>query len=327
MKIFESIWYQGEKNLNYYLLLPVSWVFFIVTLVRRKLYQFKILKSIHFKVPVIVVGNLTVGGTGKTPLVIYLAKLFAEKGLKAGIVMRGYGAKCQQFPRLVLPESDPDQMGDEAVLIARETHCPVVIDPKRPVAIAKLLSEFSIDVVLSDDGLQHYKMARDIEIVVVDALRKFGNGQLLPAGPLRETTARLHTADYVIYNGGQNPADINMQTIPGEIYHLVNKRLLAKDHDRINAVAGIGHPERFFELLSAQGFDLIRHVFPDHHAYKAKDIQFDNVFPIVMTTKDAIKISAFANDRCYVMPITTELPANFDSSLLARVKLLQAKGD
>jgi tetraacyldisaccharide 4'-kinase len=309
-------------------LLPLAGVFAALSVVRRAAYRFGLRKAVRFPVPVIVIGNLTVGGTGKTPLVIWLAQHLRSQGWRPGLVARGYLGTADHWPQPVYPDSDPVEVGDEAVLLARRTACPIHVGPNRPAAVAALLDGGQVDLVLSDDGLQHYSLGRDLEIVVVDGQRRFGNGWLLPAGPLREPVSRLQAVDLVVVNGGApRPGELAMQLGEPKVYALKDSsRLepLARFSGRaVHAVAGIGNPWRFFELLRAHGVKAIAHSFPDHHAYHAADLQFADDFPILMTEKDAVKCGRFASPRHWAVRVEAQPDAGFRAQLEQRLQELE----
>jgi tetraacyldisaccharide 4'-kinase len=302
------------KNTLAYLLLPLSFLYRTIIAIRKWLYQKKIKKTTTFPVPVIVVGNITVGGTGKTPLVIWLANFLRQHGYHPGIVSRGYGAKALQYPMTVMPESDPSLVGDEPLLIVRNTQCPMVVDPQRVRAVKKLLLDTRCDIVISDDGLQHYALGRAIEMVVVDGARKFGNEFCLPAGPLREPIARLNTVNFVITNG------VEQKLIPTSFRRVNNSTIVQTVNDfknkTIHAVAGIGYPPRFFNLLRELGLTIIEHSFPDHHKFQATDLIFSEDAIIVMTEKDAVKCEKFAQDTVWYLAVEAQLNAEVGEKIL-----------
>lgn len=308
-------WYQPRLTWFTTLLLPLSWIFQALVTCRLFLFNKKILKTHYFSIPVIVVGNLTVGGTGKTPLVIWMAQFLQKKGLRPGIVTRGVGGKQQANPRRVTSSSDPKQAGDEAVLIAKKTNCPVVIAKNRPSAVRELMNE--CDVIISDDGLQHYHLGRNMEVVLIDGIRKLGNQTLLPAGPLRESVQRLQKVDFIIEHAEEKKIQnaYKMQLVGSEFISLLNETSCLIEHfkpKKIHAAAAIGHPERFFNSLRRQGFDLIEHVYPDHYLYCAQDFSFQDNFPIIMTEKDAIKCKTFADERFWYLPVGAEVEPEFE---------------
>lgn len=319
---FEDAWYK-EMYLSAWLM-PLSMFYLDAIRLRRWLYRVGIWKTVKLPVPVIVVGNITVGGTGKTPLVVYLVEVLKSQGYRPGVISRGYGGANDEKPRWVTVDSDPAQVGDEAVLLAARCACPVVVGVNRPAAGRELLSKQACDVLISDDGLQHYALARDVEIVVIDGQRRFGNGYCLPVGPLREPPERVKQADWVVVNGGGEllEGEIAMQC-RGEV--LVNlqsgeRRPLADFAGRdCRAVAGIGNPQRFFGQLAAAGLHCEGLAFPDHHAYTAADLAGDDR-PLIMTEKDAVKCRRLARPNFWYLPIAAELPEAFSQQLLKLLK-------
>lgn len=302
------------------LLYPASLAFHLAVSGRRLAYRAGLARAVRLPVPVIVVGNITAGGTGKTPLTLWLAAFLRARGRTPGIVCRGYGG-TQRTPRRVLPDSDPLVCGDEAVLLARRGGCDVWTGADRPAAARALLAaQPACDIVVSDDGLQHYALARDVEICVVDAERGLGNGWLLPAGPLREPAARLATVDAVVLNddgaGGAlpdpevlqwNSALYTMRLESSEFRNLLNpEHRVGPEHfrgKRVHAVAGIGNPQRFFRQLQGMGLDFIPHSFPDHHPFTASDVAFAPSEAVVMTEKDAVKCQWFAGETHWVLAV------------------------
>jgi tetraacyldisaccharide 4'-kinase len=250
-------WHNPRAFLPYFLW-PFSQLYKLIIYLRKKM-----IKPKKLNIPIIIVGNITVGGTGKTPLVIWLVKFLQEHNYKPGIVSRGYGGKNKIFPQNVYSDSDTQQMGDEAVLLARRAGCPVIIDPNRVNAVRYLLNHTDCNIVISDDGLQHYALARDIEIAVIDGERRFGNRWCLPAGPLREPISRLETVDFIVTNGGEvGLGEYGMSLIPGEIYNISDPTLKAHLNDfagqAVHAIAGIGNPDRFFGTLRELGVSIGR---------------------------------------------------------------------
>ncbi len=289
------------------LLWPVSLLFRWIVFIRRLLFRCHIKKVTHFSVPVVVVGNITMGGTGKTPLVIYLAHFLKQHGFVPGIVSRGVGGVQEEEPVWVGSESDPAIVGDEALLLAIHSDCPVVICRNRVAAVQALLSSTHCTVILSDDGLQHYHLGRTIEIAVIDGVREFGNGFLLPAGPLREPISRLKTVDIIVQNGGALKPHRSSMRLTIEECALIQRSHKRASLDvfrgqRVHVVAGIGNPSRFFESLRDKGIVVIEHAFPDHYVYTAADFVFSDDSPILMTEKDAVKCRAFADARFWYAP-------------------------
>ena len=319
-----DIWY-GRRHPLVRLLLPLSWLYGAIVRVRRIAYRKDWLASERLSVPVVLVGNLTVGGTGKTPLVLCLVELLRVQGWTPAIITRGYGGRSEHWPQPVTPESDPDQVGDEPVLFARRSGCVVVAGPDR-VAAGRLAIELSgCDILVSDDGLQHYRLARDLEIVLIDGMRRFGNGHCLPAGPLREPPARLNSVDLVLYKGGTGPGH-RMQLHPGELVNLrdpLQRRPLSDlSGQRVRAVAGIGHPEPFFRQLEEAGLVVERWPYPDHHRYCPEDGARWRGLPVVMTEKDAVKCAAFAEADHWCLPVEAILDPDFESRLLSKLDQL-----
>jgi tetraacyldisaccharide 4'-kinase len=305
------------------ILLPLSLLFRLLVALRRALYRWGLLRSERLPVPVIVVGNLTVGGSGKTPLTLWLVQQLLENGWHPGIISRGYihGEPARATPQAVHASSDPAQMGDEPVLMAQRKLCPVWVGRDRAAVGRALLAAYpECDVLLSDDGLQHYRLQRAAEIAVVDGTRRFGNGLLLPAGPLREPVSRLASVDaVVIHGGGTQPGEFGMQ-LHGEVfYNLLNPQATARAADfhgmQVHAIAGIGHPERFFHHLQHLGIAAQPHPFPDHHRYAAADLPSGDADAILMTEKDAVKCAAFATEKCWVLRVD----AQADPALLEHI--------
>ena len=314
----EDIWYKDPFIGAW--LMPLGFLFSDAARFRRFLYRIGLLKTHKLPVPVIVVGNITVGGTGKTPLIIWMARLLKEAGYRPGIISRGYGGRAEQWPQWVDSNSDAAVVGDEALLIARQTSCPMAVGPLRVDSARLLLERSDCNVILSDDGLQHYALARDIEIAVIDGERRFGNGYCLPAGPLREPINRLESVDFKVVNGTPyEDKEIAMQLVGDQAVNLVNgqHKPLAEFRDvECHAVAGIGNPERFFSLLAQAGLSCKTHSFPDHYPFQPGDIVFNDDAPVLMTEKDAVKCNAFAGQQHWAVPVTAELSPGFSEQLL-----------
>lgn len=322
----ETVWYQDQPPPLW--LKIVSLAFKQVAYFRRLLYQKGLLKQVKLPVPVIIVGNLTVGGTGKSPLVVYLAHTLSQAGYRPGIISRGYGGQSARVPQRAYPGSCPEQVGDEAVMLAAAVGCPVAVCSKRSKAAELLLAETDCNLLIADDGLQHYALQRDLELVVIDGERRFGNGYCLPAGPLREDVSRLQTVDMLIVNGAPiNAPEFAMQVQAAYAVNLQTnekKPLQAFRSEPVYAVAGIGNPQRFFKLLAQFGIQCISKAFPDHYHYQAGDLQFDEGLPIMMTEKDAVKCQRFVTEKHWCVPIAVELSPGFNACLL---QLLQDKAN
>lgn len=327
----EDLWY--GRRAGGWLLAPLAFLFALGAALRRRAYRHGWRRTYRVRVPVVVVGNLTVGGTGKSPLVAALATTLRRRGFRPGILTRGYGVSLKT-PRNVTVDSDPAQVGDEARMLARDTGLPVVASVDR-VAGAEALVARGVDVIVCDDGLQHYALHRDVEIVVIDAVRGLGNGRLLPAGPLREGSARLASVDAVVLHGAQSAQAAEaspwrgrdgvwlMQLVPEAARNLCEpRRWCALEQfrgQRVHAVAGIGHPARFFAVLRAAGLEVIEHPFPDHHAFVATDLDFGDSLPVLMTAKDAVKCRSFAQASWFELPVIAQLQPDGGESLVDRI--------
>jgi tetraacyldisaccharide 4'-kinase len=323
VKRIDNYWYNKNKVANS--LRPVSWIFCTLVLVRKLLYALRLFRSYRSEVPVIVVGNITVGGVGKTPLVVWLARLLKERGYKPGIISRGYRGGAGHWPQQVRPDSDPYVVGDEPLLIAQRTGCPMAVGPDR-VEDAHALTQFTdCDVIISDDGMQHYRLRRDIEIAVIDGTRRFGNGYCLPAGPLREPASRLKRVDFMVTNAGQaNAGEYPMEMAGGILKRLDGggdvEALTEWKGRHVHAVVGIGNPRRFFDTLRQHGMKVIEHAYPDHHHFTADEIRFNDTLPVIMTEKDAVKCRRFADERHWYYPVDAVLPEEFAQRLLDCLK-------
>ncbi len=318
----QRIWYEGAR--------PGLWLRWLSFLyrgasgLRRAWYRSGLGRVYRPPVPVIVVGNLTVGGTGKTPLVIWLAQALRRLGRRPGIVSRGYGGMARHWPQQVRGDSDPRTVGDEPVLIARHTGCPMAVGPDRAACARALVHHADIDLLISDDGLQHYPLARDVEIAVLDGRRRLGNGRCLPAGPLREPPARLFDVDFVVVNGGQaQPNEVPMRLEPVALRAVRepsrSRPLSELRGQTVHAVAGIGHPQRFFDTLRRLGARVEAHPFPDHHRFRAEDLQWPG-HPIVMTEKDAVKCRDIAPRDAWFLEVVGVLPDDFPRRILNRLR-------
>ena len=325
----QQIWYRSTPPPL--ALRPLSWLFGLALQLRRAAYERGWCRSERLQRPIIVVGNLAVGGTGKTPLVIWLSARLRAEGLLPGIVLRGYGGAAARgaSPLRVEPDSDPDVVGDEALLLRRRTGEPVAVCRQR-VRAARLLLDAGVNVIVSDDGLQHLAMARNFEIAVVDAERGFGNGYLLPAGPLREPRQRIDQVDAVVLNGA-GAIDQALPLRGAFRMNLVGDKLLPRGGgdacalgslagQRVHAVAGIGNPQRFFSMLRAAGLIVVEHPFPDHHRYRGAEIQFADGLPVLMTEKDAVKCSKLGGPDHWFLPVAAQLADADAAALMARLR-------
>jgi len=324
-----AAWYEGSAL--GWLLLPLSGLFWLLVQGRRLLYAGGLKRTQRVEVPVIVVGNLTAGGAGKTPTVLWLVRELASRGFRPGVVSRGYGGSRADGPMRVDAATDAALVGDEPALIARRAACPVVVDPDRVRAARALIGE-GVDVVIADDGLQHYRLGRDYEICVIDGARGLGNRRLLPSGPLREQPARLASVDQVLVNGGWRNPGLAV-TVPEQ--NAIPFRLAASEAVRLNgsltrplarfagatvhAVAAIGNPARFFELLRAQGIVVVEHAFPDHAPLRVADIEFGDEHDVFMTEKDAVKLDGKTHDRFWYVPVTFDIDPALSGSLLEQI--------
>lgn len=329
----EATWYDASGRRGAWLR-PLGALFHGIVALRRAAFDAGWLRGERAGLPVVVVGNLSVGGTGKTPFSIWLARALEARGLRPGLLSRGYGGRVTGV-RDVRPGDDPGEVGDEPLLLAAAGEWPVVVAPRR-VAGAARLRERGAQLVICDDGLQHYALARDLEIALVDAARGFGNGRMLPAGPLREPASRLSRVDFVVLNGAGEwrpaidlPAHslLRMWLEPGAARPLAGgaPRPLASFRDTpVHAVAAIGNPGRFFSTLRAAGLELREHAFPDHHAFRAADLDFGDALPVLMTSKDAVKCRAFSDARLWELPVEARLEPGGGEALLERVATLVA---
>lgn len=316
------IW-SGESPL-WRLLLPLSWLYGLVSGGIRLCYRLGIKRAWRAPVPVVVVGNLTAGGNGKTPVVIWLVEQLQQRGIRVGIVSRGYGGKAASYPLLLTPQTSSAEAGDEPVLIYQRTGAPVAVSPVRSDAVKAILARHDVQIIVTDDGLQHYRLARDIEIVVIDGVRRFGNGWWLPAGPMRERASRLKSVDAVIVNGGvARPGEIPMQLAPGLAVNLcTGERRHVAELSNIVAMAGIGHPPRFFATLEACGASLQKCVpLADHQSLASNDVKalVTDGQTLVMTEKDAVKCRGFAEDNWWYLPVDARLSGEQPDALLEQL--------
>jgi len=329
MRRLDHYWY--SQNGIAWLLSPVSLLYCVVVRIRRFLYQHQIVASAKLSRPVIIVGNISVGGTGKTPLLIALCELLKSKGINPGVTSRGYRSSLGSGMVHQVSISDTAQeVGDEPYLIMHRSKCPVVISDDRSAAGRYLIENNACDVILSDDGLQHYKLQRDLEIAVVDADRGFGNGFCIPAGPLREPLSRLDTVDQVIMHltdtdrfENENQSGFVLRfSAPLDINNGAETTLENLKREPVHAVAGIGHPQRFFQQLRANGFEIIEHAFADHHAYSNSDLHFNDSKAIIMTEKDAVKCKTLGLNNAWSIPVTAILSDDLQQSFLKSTEAL-----
>ena len=316
-----KFWYQPLRWWVW-VLYPLSLLLLSISKVRRYFLQKVSSKNNDDRLPIIVVGNISVGGNGKTPFVIWLCEMLIEAGYKPGIISRGYGGKSKNYPLLLNNETEGSEAGDEPVMLFKRLGVPIVVDPKRVNAANYLTKQCDVNIIVTDDGLQHYALPRDIEIAVIDGKRRFGNQKLMPMGPLREPLSRLKEVDFIINNGEQAINETTMllraqacKTVDGRgarLPKLVN----------VNACAAIGYPQRFFDSLKFQHYRIKNQVpFADHHAYKSDDFsQFDTNIPLLMTEKDAVKCLHFAKPNWWYLPINAQLPNTFKAQLLQKIK-------
>ena len=318
----EDIWYR--KHFAVWFLLPFSWLYKACVFIRRLAFASGFLPVQRVAIPVIVAGNISIGGTGKTPLIIWLTHFLESNGFRPGIISRGYGGTGSRIPQQVRPDSNPTLVGDEPVLISRNTKVPVAVSPNRYIAANELIQHTDCNILLCDDGLQHYSLHRDMEIAVIDGDRQFGNGFCLPAGPLREPVSRLKTVDMVVGNGKAGKNQYLME------YELLNPRMVRDPSVQrelesftglqVHAVAGIGNPERFFSDLHSRSIRIIKHPFPDHHPYRPEDLNFQDDLPVLMTEKDAVKCMGFSNENLWYLPVAARLPDSFEYRLITLLK-------
>lgn len=325
----ERLWYRERPGLLSMLLLPVAALFGMAVALRRWGYRRGLLSSHRLAVPVMIIGNLTVGGTGKTPLVLWVAEHLRSSGRRPGIILRGYGGSSEQ-PRPVSPGDDALLVGDEALLLAASSHCPVWTGRDRVAAARELLAAHpDCDLLISDDGLQHYRLARDIEVAVEDE-RGHGNGLMLPAGPLREPSRRA--VDATVVNSDREAGSLShagpvfrMRLQPAGFERLDGSLVAAADLAglRLHAVAGIGNPQRFFDTLSSLGLQFQAHVFADHHEYAQAELQFHDCDAVLMTEKDAVKCRRFARREFIMLRVTAAPDPAFAEFLLKALNGLQ----
>lgn len=323
------VWYEDASS--GWILLPLSGLYWVILQLRKLFYDLGFLRTVRASAPVIIVGNLTAGGTGKTPTVLWLVQELQTRGLRPGIVSRGYGGSQSGTSMRVEADTDASVAGDEPVLLARRGGCPVVVDPDRSRAAAMLIED-GADVIIADDGLQHYRLARDYEICVIDGARGLGNRRLLPAGPLREGPDRLEDVDQVLVNGelrvreyGVTVAEqnaVSFELVAAEACRLNGS--LARPIERfsnttVHGVAAIGNPQRFFDLLRGHGIQVIEHIYPDHAALTRKDLDFGDDFEVFMTEKDAVKLGRLSTDKFWYVPVELKMDPLLAAPLIEQI--------
>lgn len=320
-------WYQNKGWIK--VLYPLNLIYRLVNFIRTKAYQWKILKSYLPGIPVIVVGNIMVGGTGKTPTVLALYQLLKEAGYKPGIITRGYGGESRDYPILVTEHHLAEEVGDEAVLLYRNTKAPVVVSPSR-IESAKEIEKMDCNVIISDDGLQHLALKRDIEIVIFDGQRKLGNQKLLPVGPLRENITRLNHVDFILINGDEQISLLQQWKFKSFRVHIHPQMLVDINsgnetelkkyyHKKVHALVAIGNPLRFIQTIKSAGINVIPHVFPDHHFFTQNDIPNDKL-PVIVTEKDAVKIETLGLEDVEFLKINASFSESFKVQLLKRLQ-------
>jgi tetraacyldisaccharide 4'-kinase len=319
---FEALWYRNHPLR--WLFWPATGLYRLAAALRREAYRRGWLKTVDVAVPVVVVGNVSVGGTGKTPFVIWLAGQLKDRGRRVGLVTRGYRGKSADWPRAVSPQSDPVEVGDEAVLLARRTGCAVVAGPDRVAAAEALLEGARVDLLLADDGLQHYRLGRRFEIAVVDGVRGMGNGLCLPAGPLREPPSRLQEVDAIVVNGGTwgHAGVFRGHAVVTQVYRLRDRAERPLESFRgttVHAVAGIGNPQRFFDLLEDAGLDVVAHPLEDHAEIGAEQLAFEEPGPVLLTEKDAVKCEQLDLDDVWCVVVDLQFNADHTARLMRLV--------
>lgn len=325
MSWIERSWY--NKSPLVVLLLPFTLLFWVLSSTRRFLYRKNLLRSTRVDATVIVVGNISVGGNGKTPLTVFLCHWLKQNGYRPGVVSRGYGGRGVNYPTIVDAQSEPEQVGDEAVMMKRHIGCPLVVDPKRSRGATYLIDNHQCNVILCDDGLQHYALQRDIEIVVIDGQRRFGNGFLLPMGPLRESQKRLNSVDFKVTNGGKVKVDEYLMSLePGQLVNVKypqQTKPIASLNRSVVAAAAIGNPKRFFDLLMSKNVKIKEVLtFNDHHLFMESDLPKETV---IMTEKDAVKCRHFAHDDWWYLPVSAKLTEHFKKTFLEQLTALKSK--
>lgn len=312
MMWYDKLWYGNSPWAV--ALVPFSAIYQTILTARNGLYRIGFFRRHRVSVPVIVVGNLTVGGTGKTPLVIALVTQLKAQGERPGIISRGYGGRSKHYPLLVSSDTPANEVGDEPLIIAKHTGCPVMVDPNRVRAAKTLLAQTDCTLIISDDGLQHKRLARDIEILLIDGQRRFGNARCLPAGPLREPIKRVEKVDFSVSSGEQYPGASPMNFEYGSLTNLLDPSKKFPEwgsSQPVFAITGIGNPERFFNALDNLGFKILKQDLRDHHRFTPADFAFTESQPVIMTEKDAVKCQDFAQPNWWYLPLSAKLPTDF----------------
>jgi len=320
-EFLHRLWYEEHPLAKF--LVPFSWVYCAAIQLRHAAFISGMLPCKNVDIPVIIVGNISVGGTGKTPLIIWLSDYLIRHGYRPGIISRGYGGKPVKRPQQVRPDSNPLLVGDEPVLLARRTGCPVAVSAKRYTAARELLEHTDCNILLLDDGLQHLSLDRDMEIAAIDGDRRFGNGYCLPAGPLREPVSRLSSVDIIVSTGKARKNEHLMLYEYGDLYSLYDgntRKPGSLGAQEAHVVTGIGNPSRMYSYLRSCNIRLIRHEYPDHYRFTPGDVFFDDDLPVVMTEKDAVKCEAFATKNMWYLPIRAILADTFEHRLAVLLK-------
>jgi tetraacyldisaccharide 4'-kinase len=331
-KWLERQWYKKDASLFGLLMMPLDLLMALLVSIRILFYKIGFFSSWRSPVPAVIVGNVTVGGTGKTPLVLFLVDALKAKGYQPGIVSRGYGGSAQTGMAVTV-ESSASLVGDEPLLMAMRADCPVWIGRNRPAVVQALLAANpQCDVIISDDGLQHYALQRDIEIAVVDGVRLYGNGAMLPVGPMREPLWRINSVDAVVINGGKADylADAYLMRLNGERFYQLNnpsKTATAADFKgkAVHALAGVGNPSRFFNHLSQLGLSVVKHPFSDHHQFTWADLQIEEAEVILMTEKDAVKCRQFNLCNAWVLPVQAEVIGGLEDKVIEKIESIYGR--
>lgn len=313
------IWYESAQPWQF-LLTPLSLLFGVLLRVRRVAYRRGWLARESVAAPVVVVGNISVGGSGKTPFVIWLVELFSAHGYRPGIVSRGYGGEATYWPQQVRGDADPQAVGDEPIMLALRCQCPVVVDPVRARGAQALIESAGCDLIITDDGLQHYGLKRDLEIGLIDGRRRFGNGWLLPAGPLREPVSRLKECDFLVAKGRAQGREYPMKFVDYTLVPVAGDRSPEEPRlfagSQVHAVTAIADPESFFASLRRLGMDVIEHAYPDHFQFGGQQISFGDDLPVIMTEKDAVKCRSFAGANDWFLRFSIEVGDKLDQKLI-----------